>query len=87
MSATPVDPSWAKLAYLQIADDMTRRIDTGDVTLRLPGERGMAQEYETSIGTVRHALEVLRERSKIVTLPRGSFVASAVPNFRSADSS
>ncbi len=83
MPATPVDPFWDKRAYLQIADDVVQRIDTGEITFKLPGERTMAEEYESSVMTVRHALEVLRERSKIATFHgRGSYVASELPERR-----
>jgi GntR family transcriptional regulator len=79
MPAIPVDPQWDKSAYLQVADDLHRRIDTGEIESMLPGERRMAEEYETSIGTVRHALEVLRERSEIKTIKaRGSYVKSTM---------
>lgn len=83
MPAVPVDPFWDKHAYLQIADDVVHRIDTGEITLKLPGEREMAEEYKTAIGTVRRALIELRERSAIATFHgRGSFVASALLKFR-----
>lgn len=83
MSAIPVDPFWDKHAYLQIADDVVHRIDIGEITLKLPGEREMAEEYKTAIGTVRRALVELRERSTIETFHgRGSFVASALLNLR-----
>jgi GntR family transcriptional regulator len=88
MPAIPVDPTWVKSVYLQIADDVQHRIETGEITLRLPGERDMAEEYRAAIMTVRRALRELRERSIIETLPaRGSFVASALVAIRSEGSS
>ena len=83
MSAIPVDPHWPKHVYLQIADDVQHRIEVGEITLRLPGERGMADEYGASIGSVRRAMEELRERRLVETLEaRGSFVASALAALR-----
>lgn len=83
MPAIPVDPFWDKRAYLQIADDVVHRIDAGEITLKLPGEREMAEEYGTAIGTVRRALIELRKRSTIETFHgRGSYVASELLNIR-----
>jgi GntR family transcriptional regulator len=79
MPAIKVDPHWAKSVYLQIADDVQHRIEIGEIPYRLPGEREMADEYQASIGSVRRAMEELRERRLVETLPaRGTFVASAL---------
>jgi GntR family transcriptional regulator len=62
-------------AYLQVADDVQRRIKTGEIKARLPGERELAEEYGVAYTTVRHAMEVLRERGLIITRHgRGTFV-------------
>ncbi len=43
--------------------------------MRLPSERSLADEYGVAYTTVRHAMEVLRERGIIVTVHgRGTFV-------------
>lgn len=79
MPAIRVDPNWVKSVYLQVADDVQHRIETGEITFRLPGEREMAEEYGAAIMTVRRAMRELRERGMIETFPaRGSFVASAL---------
>jgi GntR family transcriptional regulator len=62
-------------AYLQVADDIQRRITEGEISRRLPSERSLAGEYEVAYSTVRHAMKVLRERGLIVTVHgRGTYV-------------
>jgi GntR family transcriptional regulator len=42
---------------------------------RLPGERDLAAEYQVALGTMRRAIEELRSRGLVVTLPaKGTFV-------------
>jgi GntR family transcriptional regulator len=67
----------ADLAYLQIADDITNRITSGELQpgARLLSERALAGYYDRSYQTVRRAMEVLRERGLITTIHgRGTFV-------------
>ena len=67
----------ADLAYLRVADDIAARIASGELApgARLRGERDLATYYEVSYGTVRRAMEVLRERGLIETIHgRGTFV-------------
>jgi DNA-binding GntR family transcriptional regulator len=62
-------------AYLQVADDVQRRIDNGEITEKLPAERALAEEYGVAYTTVRRAMEILRERGVIITRQgRGTFV-------------
>lgn len=50
---------------------------------RLPSERDLAMEHGVSIGTVRRATEVLRDRGMVLTLPaKGTFVS---PHPKSAE--
>lgn len=78
--AIPVQPFLDKRAYLQVADDIARRIEIGEFTFKLPSERALAQEYGTAYTTVRHAMKVLRGRGLILTIHgRGTFVAAAAP--------
>ncbi len=79
MAAIPVDPYSEKPAYMQVVDDLTRRIELGDFKLKLPAERALAEEYECAYTTVRHAMKILRERELIVTVHgRGTFVAASL---------
>jgi len=73
--ARPVDPLADKHAYLQVADDVERRISDGEITVKLPGERELAEQYGVAYTTVRRAMGVLRDRGVIITRQgRGTFV-------------
>jgi GntR family transcriptional regulator len=62
-------------AYLQVADDLERRISDGDIEVKLPSERDLAEDYGVAYTTVRRAMEVLRDRGLIITRHgRGTFV-------------
>lgn len=77
MPAQPVDPNRLDHAYIQVADDVARRIRDGEITFKLPAERALAEEYGVSYITVRHATAILRERGLIVSIHgRGTFVAA-----------
>ena len=64
--------------WRQISDDLLRRVQAGEFVDGFPGELALTQEYGVSRGTVRHALEPLRERG-IVGGARGrqSYVINA----------
>jgi GntR family transcriptional regulator len=67
----------ADLAYMRVADDITARIASGELAhgARLRSERDLADFYEVAYGTVRHAMQVLRDRGLIETIHgRGTFV-------------
>jgi GntR family transcriptional regulator len=69
----------ADLAYMRVADDIAARIASGELKpgARLRAERDLAEYYEVSYGTVRRAMEVLRERGLITTIHgRGTFVST-----------
>lgn len=67
-------------AYLYdlVADDLARRIETGELAVNtpLPAEQALARQYGVSLGTCRHATKVLRDRGLVRTVPsKGTFVA------------
>lgn len=73
-----VDPDSPVLAYVQLADDLARKIEGGELIGRLPSERDLAAEYGVAYGTVRRAMEVLRDRRLVVSVHgRGTFVKSS----------
>lgn len=85
MPATPVDP-FGGLAYIQVADDVARRIREGEITRRLPGERALADEYQVAYQTARRAVDVLRERGLVATAgTRGTYVMGTGPGGDAAD--
>jgi DNA-binding GntR family transcriptional regulator len=66
--------------WRQVADDMRRRIASGEWTGRLPSEKTLAQEYEVSLGPVRKAMAELRREGLILTDKGwGSYVAGSQP--------
>lgn len=73
----PIDPTAPKLVYVQVADDLQRRIKSGELApgARLPAERDLAVEYGVSYDTIRRATALLRERRLIITIVgRGTYV-------------
>ena len=70
--------------YRKVADHVAARIAAGELApgAMLPAERDMAEEYGVAVGTVRRAVEELRSRGLVITLPaKGTFVAG-VPDSR-----
>lgn len=64
--------------YVRVADHIAARIAAGELVpgTRLPGERDLAAEYGVALGTTRRAIEDLRDRGLVVTLPaKGTYVA------------
>lgn len=63
--------------YVQVADIIAGRIERGELVPNrpIPSEIGMRQEFGIARGTVRRAVEELRERGLVVTVSgRGTFV-------------
>jgi DNA-binding GntR family transcriptional regulator len=68
----------AYLIYVRVAEDIAARIASGELEAgaRLLAERDLADHFGVSYGTVRRAMEVLRERGLITTIHgRGTFIA------------
>ena len=66
--------------FEQLAAVLRGKIESGEWPPghKLPGEARLAQEYDVARGTVRAALDLLREEGRIVTfVGRGSFVPPA----------
>jgi len=66
------------LVYVRVADDIAARIAAGELAsgTRLRAERDLATHYGVAYGTIRRAMQLLRERELIVTIHgRGTFVA------------
>ena len=78
-SVPPFEPAHGEPAYIYVrmAEHLEARIEAGDLApgARLPGERDLAGEYHVAVGTARRAVEELRQRGLVVTLPaKGTFV-------------
>ena len=64
-------------AYRRIADDLRTRITTGELKpgQRLPAEPALVAQYGVTRGTVRHAVQALRDEGLVeVRLGFGTFV-------------
>ena len=71
-----VDPDSATPLYVQVATLLRARIESGELTARLPSLRTITQEYGVSHITAEKAILVLREEGLVVTvIGRGTFVA------------
>lgn len=64
-----IDPDSATPPWRQLAEDLRRRIDSGEITGRLPSEHTLVQEYGLAQGTVRKSLALLRDEGLITTTP------------------
>jgi CheY-like chemotaxis protein len=55
------------LRYVSIADDLQRRIESGDVQggERLPSQHEMAKQYGVSLTTLRSAIDLLEQRGLV----------------------
>lgn len=66
--------------YEHMADHLAGRIERGDSRpdTALSAERRLAAEYGVSLGTARHATQILRDRGVVFTVKsKGTYVASA----------
>jgi GntR family transcriptional regulator len=78
MNVPAIDPLGPDFAYIQVANHIASRIEVGEIKHKLPAERALAEEYGVAYQTVRHAMQVLRDRGLIITRQgRGTFVAPA----------
>jgi GntR family transcriptional regulator len=70
-----VDPDSATPLYVQVATLLRARIESGEITSRLPSLRTITQEYGVSHITAEKAVQVLREAGEVVTVVgKGTFV-------------
>jgi GntR family transcriptional regulator len=61
--------------YVQLAAILRARIEAGEITARLPGERALQQEFGLAPVTIRKAVRLLRDEGLIRTVAgMGTFV-------------
>lgn len=79
--AVMIDPDSPVPPYRQVAAILRARIESGQIPVRLPGERSIADELGVAIGTARKAVAVLRDEEDLVeTIPGwGTFVKGKRP--------
>lgn len=67
-----------------MAEHLAARIKSGELppNTALPSERRLAQEYNVSLGTARHATRLLRYRGLLVTVrSKGTYIADRPDRF------
>jgi GntR family transcriptional regulator len=72
-----VDPQSATPVYVQVADILRARIESGQLLpdRPVPSETQLQQEFGVARGTARKSIALLREQGFVVTVPgRGSYV-------------
>jgi|HubBroStandDraft_3_1064219.scaffolds.fasta_scaffold72766_2 GntR family transcriptional regulator len=75
-----VDPQSATPVYVQLADILRARIESGQLIpdRPVPSESQLQQEFGVARGTARKAIAVLRGQGLVVTVKgRGSYVSPA----------
>lgn len=66
------DPDYT---YVQVANAIAARIQSGEISSRLPAERELARQLGVAYQTVRHGIALLRQRGIVITRHgRGNFV-------------
>jgi GntR family transcriptional regulator len=71
-----------EMGHFYVVDTLTARIEAGDLERgsKLPSEKAVAKDFGVAYGTVRRAMDVLRERGLIVTIwGKGTFVREEQP--------
>ncbi|NKE59401.1 winged helix-turn-helix transcriptional regulator [Lentzea sp. PSKA42] len=74
-----LDPNDSRAPFLQVADRIADAIGSGEYAPgdQLPSLNELGERYGVAVGTVRSALNVLRDKGMTVTRPgSGSFVRS-----------
>jgi GntR family transcriptional regulator len=72
-----VDPQSATPVYIQVADILRSRIQSGQLLpdRPVPSETQLQQEFGVARGTARKAIALLRDQGLVVTVKgRGSYV-------------
>jgi DNA-binding GntR family transcriptional regulator len=72
-----VDPQSATPVYVQVADILRTRIESGQLLpdRPVPSETQLQQEFGVARGTARKAIAVLRDQGLVITvMGRGSYV-------------
>jgi DNA-binding GntR family transcriptional regulator len=72
-----IDPAGPVPIYIQLADLLAARIDSGEFQPNrpLPSEKYLVEQYGVARGTARRSVQLLRERGLVFTVPqRGTYV-------------
>lgn len=64
-----IDYESAEPPYRQLAAILRQRIEDGEITARLPGEKSLTEEFGVALATARKAVKVLRDDGLVRTVP------------------
>ena len=64
-----IDREAAEPPYVQLAAILRARIEAGEITSRVPGERALQQEFDLAPVTIRKAVRLLRDEGLVRTVP------------------
>jgi GntR family transcriptional regulator len=77
MAEPTFDPGSQVPLYVQAADYIAARIESGDLVpgARLPSERDLTEEWQVAYATVRRTMRELRARGLVVSvLGKGTYI-------------
>jgi GntR family transcriptional regulator len=75
-----IDPDSRDHKYEQIAGVLRARIETGEITGRLPSLTELTEEFDVSQGVASRAIRLLVAAGEVETVPgRGTFVKRETP--------
>jgi GntR family phosphonate transport system transcriptional regulator len=73
-----IDRNRPAALWAQVRDDLVARIESGELTGRLPSEFDLANDYAVGRDTIRHAVAELADAGTLTVVRGvGTFVASA----------
>lgn len=71
-----IDPASAEHPYVQLAGQLRRGIEIGEIGPKLPSIMELTEETGLAVGTVRRAIGILIDEGLAITVPgRGTFVS------------
>jgi len=79
-----INPTSAVPLYVQVADDLRRRIEMGEFSESgvLPSENGFCEEYEVSRATIRKAIQSLRMTTCLIRVMAKAHLSGSLKSSR-----
>jgi DNA-binding GntR family transcriptional regulator len=75
LAAVNIDPQSPEHPYKQVAAQLKKQIEHGDITTQLPSITDLTAQTGLAVGTVRRAVDILVKEGLAQTVPgRGTFV-------------
>lgn len=71
-----IDPTSIEHPYVQLASQLRRGIETGEIGPKLPSLMELTEQTGLAVGTVRRAIGILIDEGLAITVPGlGTFVS------------